>query len=169
VEGLLHYRRRSWNPVGDLGDAWLDLGPHLIDLALLAGAGAGAAGLEVVEARLDASSAEVELAAPGCRVVLGCATDRPHRERLRVEGEGGKTILDERAGGLRGLIAVPGRPHPLVASLAAQLEAFALLVRGGEPGGPCPSPATAAEGLAGMELIDAARERSGTGSGAAVR
>ncbi len=160
VEGLLHYRRRSWNPVGDLGDAWLDLGPHLLDLALLAGAGAGPTGLEVVGARIETSSAEVELAAPGCRVVLSCATDRPHRERLRIAAEDGHTILDERDGGLRGLIPIPGRTHPLVASLADQLESFALLVRGGEPVGP--SPATAAEGLAVMELIDAARERAAT-------
>lgn len=165
IEGVLHYRRRSWNPIGDLGDAWLDLGPHLVDLALLAGAGAGSERLRVASARLEARSAEVELVRPGCRVRLSCATDRPHRERLRIEAAGGQTLLDARNGGLRGLVPVPGRPHPLVASLADQLESFALLVRGGEPAGP--SPATAADGVAVMELIDAARERAAAG-GAAV-
>lgn len=165
IEGVLHYRRRSWNPIGDLGDAWLDLGPHLVDLALLAGAGAGSERLRVASARLEARSAEVELVRPGCRVRLSCATDRPHRERLRIEAAGGQTLLDARNGGLRGLVPFPGRPHPLVASLADQLESFALLVRGGEPAGP--SPATAADGVAVMELIDAARERAAAG-GAAV-
>lgn len=150
IEGTLHYRRSSWDPIGELGDAWLDLGPHLVDLAMLA----ARRPLAVASATLAERRAVVELEGEGVRARLECATDRPHRERFRV-AIGGRPVLDARAGGLPGLLPRPGRPHPLVASLAAQLEAFAVLVRGGEPAGP--SPATAAEGVPVMELIDAAR------------
>ncbi len=90
VEGLLHYRRRSWNPIGDLGDAWLDLGPHLLDLARCSPepAPARGAGLEVVDARLEPSSAEVELGAPRMpgRDQL---RDRPPAPRAAADRGGG--------------------------------------------------------------------------------
>jgi len=49
--------------------------------------------------------------------------------------------------------------HPLAASLAAQLDALAAAVRG-EPAGEL---ATAADGVAAMAVVDAARTSAATG------
>jgi hypothetical protein len=49
---------------------------------------------------------------------------------------------------------LPGREHPLVASLRSQLEAFAGTVRGEERG----LLADATDGVRTMRVIDAARE-----------
>lgn len=151
IEATIHYRRESWRPLGDLGDAWLDLGPHLVDLALLA----AQRPLTVVSASLESSRATVDLAGDGVVARIDCATDRPHRERLRVRAEG-RTAVDARAGGVRGLLPRPGRVHPLVASLAEQLDAFAASRNGGGGEGR-PRPASAAEAVTVMELIDEAR------------
>ena len=153
VEIEIAYRRRSWRPLGPLGDAWGDLGPHAVDLALLL---AGADEASVRSAELSEASATVELEAGGVTSRLELRPAAPHRERIRAGWE---------AGGLRTLAATPGpvrataarlrgREHPLVASLRAQVEAFARAVAG-EPSAPL---AGAADGARVMAVVDAARE-----------
>lgn len=154
----LHYRRRAWRPhtVGD--DALLDLGPHLVDLALFLSGGE----VRVVRARaLDFERAELELELTRGRAVLSCAIDRPHRERIEVLDESGQVLVRQRAGGVRSAIGSRLRrdEHPLVASLTGQLEAFADAVRTGSGG----ALATAAEGIAPMAVIEAARRSAAAG------
>jgi predicted dehydrogenase len=71
-------------------------------------------------------------------------------------------VARHRLGGL--VAAVRGRlggrgPAPLVSTLAAQLDAFAIAARGGDS----PDLATAADGHATMVVIDAARARAAGG------
>lgn len=149
----LSYRRDSWKPFVVADDAITDLGPHLIDLARwLTGSE-----VEGVRAELAPRRAILELDLGGgslARVV--CLTDRPYRERVEIRNCRGSTIASHVNGGLaRGLLARLRAPsgHTLVQSLALQLEAFARAARGG----PAPLLATARDGLAVMEAIDAAR------------
>jgi predicted dehydrogenase len=153
LEIEIAYRRRSWRPLGSLGDAWGDLGPHAVDLALLL-AGAGEA--SVREAELSEASASVELEAGDVVARLELRTDAPHRERIRAgREEGGLRTLAATPGPVRAAAArLRGREHPLVASLRAQVEAFARAVAG-EPSAPL---AGAADGARVMAVVDAARE-----------
>ena len=156
VELEIHYRRASWGAVSVADDALGDLGPHLVDWArwLL--------DAEVVEVR--AASLAHERAAltldlgRGRTARLRAATDAPHRERVEVRDPSGALIARHRRGGL--VDGVLGRlrpgPHPLAASLAAQLDAFAAAVAGR----PAPDLGTAADGAACMAVIDAARTRA---------
>lgn len=155
----LRYRRRSWRPYEVADDALLDLGPHVVDLASwLTGAGVvavRAGGRSEGDARID-----LELELERGRAVAACATDRPWRELVEVHEQGG-ALLSRRVDGGRGAIVrgvaarLAGRagPHPLAASLAGQLEAFACVVRGEAE----PTLATAADGVAAMEALEAAR------------
>jgi predicted dehydrogenase len=69
------------------------------------------------------------------------------------------------AAGLRARLTRRGAPHPLVASLTAQLEAFARSA-GGERDADL---ATAADGYAAMTIIDAVRAcAAGGGAPAAI-
>ncbi len=150
----LRYRRASWgaHTVGD--EALLDLGPHLVDLTRWL------TGDEVIGVRAAALSherAELELELEHGRATLRCAADRPHRELVEARGDDGHLLARHSEGGLvaglRGRLAGRGEPHPLVASLTTQLEAFARAARGE----PEPMLATAADGHAVMAVIDAAR------------
>lgn len=162
IEAAIDYRLRSWSPVGGLGDAWLDLGPHLLDLALLA---AGPVPLRPTRVRLLGTEAEVELGGEGVTARLRCRTDAPHRELFRVRDRSGATLLERRAGGLRGLLARATRaPHPLHASLLAELSALRSELTG-EPAADGPVLATADDGARVMELHDLARERAGADPG----
>jgi predicted dehydrogenase len=60
---------------------------------------------------------------------------------------------------VRGALARLTREHPLVRSLRLQLEAYARVLRGSEPG----ALATAAEGAAVMRVLDAARRSDAIG------
>jgi predicted dehydrogenase len=154
---VLHHRRRSWRPVTCGDDALLDLGPHLVDLALHL---TGALPL-AVRARAEPEHAGIELATSRGHVRIECATDRPHHELVEVvDGAGRRLGRSERGGVARG-IAARVRPgaHPLVRSLAAQLDAFGAALRGEAPG----PLATAAEGAAVMCVLDAARRSQATG------
>lgn len=152
LELELRYRRASWRPLAVADEALLDLAPHLVDLTLLL---SGAREATVRSVEIGASRAELELETPRGRAVLRCASDRPHRERVVVRDVAGRCLAASAAGGpVRALTArLPGREHPLVASLRAQLAAFARAVRGEDPG----LLATADDGARAMRLIDAAR------------
>ncbi|MGH4005955.1 MAG: Gfo/Idh/MocA family protein, partial [Pseudonocardiaceae bacterium] len=150
----LGYRRRGWGAHEVTDDALLDLGPHLVDLARWITRG------EVTDIRRAAVSperAEFDLALGAARARIRCATNRPHREHVEVRHRWGDVVGRHHHGGL--LAAVRGRlttrpgPHPLVASLTTQLEAFARAVRGA----PEPTLGRAADGRAVMATIDAVR------------
>ncbi|PVZ04247.1 Gfo/Idh/MocA family oxidoreductase [Actinomycetospora cinnamomea] len=148
------YRRAGWGAHAVADDALLDLGPHLVDLARWI---TRAEVTDVVAATVTPERAEFELALGAARAHIRCATDRPYRERVEVRGPDGRRLARRRRGGL--VAAVGGRlapssgPHPLVASLTAQVEAFARIVRGD----PEPTLGRAADGLAVMTTIDAVR------------
>ncbi|MGH3836760.1 MAG: Gfo/Idh/MocA family protein [Pseudonocardiaceae bacterium] len=150
----LEYRRRGWGAHAVADDALLDLGPHLVDLARWITRG------EVTDIRRAAVSperAEFDLVLGAARARIRCVTNRPHRERVEVRHRWGTVLGRHHHGGL--LAAVRGRlttrpgPHPLVASLTAQLESFARAVRGA----PEPTLGRAADGLAVMATIDTVR------------
>lgn len=159
----LAYRRRSWKPVGDLGDAWFDLGPHLLDLALLLDPGGD---LEPVAAEIEPARARVALRGSRMRVLLDCATDSLHRERYVLEA-GGRRIAARREGGFGGIVRSRLGAHPLVSSLAAQLGEWGQHLRGELPAEPLL--AEPAAGAAVMELLDAARAAAGGGATAVGR
>jgi predicted dehydrogenase len=138
--------------VGD--EALLDLGPHLVDLARWLSGGEVTG---VRSATLSQERAHIELELEHGHATLRCAADRPHRELVEARGENGELLARHSEGGLmaglRARITSRGEPHPLVASLTAQLEAFAGAARGER----VPTLATAADGHAVMAVIDAAR------------
>ena len=154
---VLQYRRKSWRPIARGDDALLDLAPHLIDLALML---TGAPPL-AVRAQAERERAGIELATTRARVRIECATNRPHRELVEI-----RDVVDHRiaravrGGRLRGIANRLGPvKHPLVRSLARQLDAYACALRGEDPG----PLATAAEGAATMCVLDAARRSDALG------
>ena len=154
---VLHYRRASWKPLQRGEDALLDLGPHLVDLALML---TGALPL-AVRAHATRNRAGMALATSRGTVRIEVATNLPYRELVEVRDSGGRRIARSTRGGrVRGVTGrvTPG-PHPLVRSLAAQLEAYAGALRGADPG----LLATAVEGAAVMCVLDAARRSDAIG------
>jgi myo-inositol 2-dehydrogenase/D-chiro-inositol 1-dehydrogenase len=152
LELEIRYRRASWNPVAVRDDALADLGSHLTDLAIHLG---GDGDARVRRAATAPARAEVELELARGRALLRAGIDGRYRERFVVRRPGGPTLgMSATPGPLRGLYElVRGHEHPLVASLRAQLEAFARAVHGGDAG----PLATARDGLRAMLLVDEAR------------
>lgn len=155
IELELRYRRFSWSPVSVRDPALTDLAPHLLDLALVAGLG------EPRAVRASSPRPErVTIVAEGERgsARVRCACDRAHRERVVVRDASGRVVLRRRVGGLaEGLRArLGGAPHPLVASLTAQLGAFAAAVRGAGEAAGDGRLATARDGVRAMRLVAAA-------------
>lgn len=152
LELRIQYRRRSWGAVAVADDALGDLGPHLVDWARWLSAKEV---VRVVHARLADDRAEVHLEMDGARATLHAEADRIHQEAIVVRNAAGSVLAEHHVGGVVG--AVTGRlrrgPHPLVASLAAQLSAFVDAARGGPPG----LLADADDGVAAMLVLDAAR------------
>ena len=153
IELEIRYRRFSWSPVMVRDPALLDLAPHVVDLALRSGLGT-----PVSVAATSRRPERVEIAIEGASgsARIRCATDRPHLERVIVRDASGNPVGNARTGGLvRGAIdRLRPAPHPLVASLAEQLDEFAAYCAGE----PAPTLATAADGVAVMEVIAAAAE-----------
>jgi len=154
---VLHYRRASWRPLQRGADALLDLGPHLIDLALVL------TGAEPLAARAQATRERAGIAIATSRgtVRIECATNLPYRELVEVrDGDGRRVARASRGGRVRGVAGrvAPG-VHPLVGSLTAQLHAYGRALRGEGPG----LLATAAEGVAVMCVLDAARRSDAVG------
>lgn len=154
VQLEIAYRRRGWGAHAVADDALLDLGPHLVDLARWI---TGGEVTEVRRAAVAPERAEFDLVLGAARARVRCATDRPHRERVEVRERRGRVLGRTRRGGpvaaVRGRLVPRSGPHPLVASLTAQLEAFARAVRGE----PEPTLGRAADGVAVMAAIDAVR------------
>jgi predicted dehydrogenase len=163
LELRLHYRRGSWAPFAVDDDVLSDLGPHLVDLA---GWLAQAAISAVRTHHLTRSRARFELRLAGNRgsASIDCATDRLHHEVMAMKDETGRRISRSATGGWIGAITGRLRPpseHPLVASLAAELESFAAVARGERRA----ELATASDGVAVMAAIEAARRSAASGGG----
>lgn len=154
---LLHlemsYRRRTWRPLCSHDDALLDLGPHLVDLARWL---SGQEIRTVTSRRVVSAGAQFELGLARGHARVRCAVDRPYRERVQLRGADGRRRQVDSGSVLaqvRQRLAAPRRESPLVASLTAQVQAFALAVRG-DGGGAL---ASAADGAAAMAVVDAVR------------
>lgn len=161
------YRRASWSAHTVRDEVVLDLVPHLVDWARWL---TGGDVVSVAAGHLAPDRAVLELGLGRGRATVTAAADRLHEERIEVRGAGGAVVARHHAGGPVG--ALTGRvrsvasrlrdgdaPHPLAESLAAQLDAFAVAVRGEDAG----SLATAADGVAAMAVVDAARASAAAG------
>jgi myo-inositol 2-dehydrogenase / D-chiro-inositol 1-dehydrogenase len=146
---LLRVRAGSWRPYDVRDDVLLDLGPHLVDLALwLAGASLSSVEALVREKR---ASLELRFADGRGRARIELARNRPHAERFEARTDDGALVGRHRTGWRDGLLR--RSDHPLVPSLTAQLEAFGRSVGGAQE----PTLATAADGVAVLAVLDAAR------------
>jgi predicted dehydrogenase len=148
----LHYRRASWRPLQVADEALLDLGPHAIDLARWL---ARSPVRRVRAGTLTPRRCKLELELEAGRALLSCASDRVFREVVEVCGASVVT-----RGGLRAAVLARLRPageHVLVDSLAAELDAFCSAARGHGNG----ALATAEDGAAAMDVVDAARRSAG--------
>ena len=122
-------RAGSWKSYVAREDVLANLGPHLVDLARwLAGAEIGR-----VRAHLSASKALAQLELENGRghARVSCS-EGPYRERVTAEVGGTRVGNYSTGGSLQALRLLARRSarHPLVPSLARQLEAFGRTVRG---------------------------------------
>jgi predicted dehydrogenase len=147
----LHYRRASWNAFAVRDDALADVGIHLADLALEL----GGEPLSVEASRLEPERAEFSIELERGRALVRCSTNSPWRELLEVRSEGRRIARVSEGGVIAGALSrLARRPHPLVASLAAQLTAVCRALEGAAQ----PLLADAGDGLAAMSLLEAVRE-----------
>ncbi|HWM58824.1 MAG TPA: Gfo/Idh/MocA family oxidoreductase [Pseudonocardia sp.] len=153
------YRRSGWGAHSAADDALLDLGPHLVDLARWI---TRAEVTDVRRATVSPGRAGFDLVLGAARARIRCATDLPYRELIEIRHRDGTRVGQHRRGGLvaavRDRIRPPGT-HPLVASLTAQLEAFARAVHGA----PEPTLGRATDGLAVMTVLESVRAAAGRG------
>ena len=153
------YPREGWSPHTEAPDALLDAGCHLVDLARWL---AGAEILRARAAELTSESGRVELDLGRARARLEFAVDRPHRELVEARDADGRRLYRRLDGGaLRALARrarTPSEDNPFVNSLARQLDAVALEVRG-TPG----IVASAADGVAVMRALAAVRASAADG------
>jgi predicted dehydrogenase len=169
----LRFRRDAWGAHESRDEALLDAGIHLIDLARHL---SGSSPIAVRGAEIEPERASLELELTRGRARIRCATDRGHREEVTVRDRSGKLLGRSAWGGLRSRLGrVFGEPDPLVLSLQRQLEALRptspelhrLLhpaeeevdaVRGRGDRAFLPS---AADGVAAMAVVEAARRSAG--------
>jgi predicted dehydrogenase len=150
---IIRARKSSWPSYEADDDVLLNLGPHVVDLALWI---AGALPDEI-RGSADGDRARIELAF-GRRLVarIECAANRPYLERIVAKSGERQFARYERGGLLQGARAIVGGGRvasPLVPSLVKQLEAFGRAVRGAVE----PDLATAAQGTQVMRVLDAVR------------
>lgn len=150
------YRRGAWTPVAVRDDAAGDIAPHLVDLALWLTA---AEPVAVSAPELRERRARIELVTERGTATIACATDRPHLELVSATVAGRRQAWRE-GGTLRNALARARRTESaLVASIREQLRAYEAALRGHPYG----ALATAADGLAAMRVIDAARDSQRAG------
>jgi predicted dehydrogenase len=160
----LRFRRDQWGAHEARDEALLDAGLHLIDLACDLTASAPIA-VRRVEIEHERASLELELGRGRARI--SCATDRSHREAMKIADRSGKALARSTWGGIGGRLAgLTGRPEPLVVSLTRQLEAVGVslmdpphFVQQGHPH----CLATATDGVAAMAVVEAARRSAELG------
>ena len=151
LELEIRYRRASWRPHTVDDDALLDLAPHLVDLALFL---SGESQATVRSAILSRERVALELGLGESRATIRCATDRAYYERVDVR-VGGERVGQSGDGGPANalLTRLPWVEYPLVASLRAQLAAFADALEGRDPG----LLAGAEDGVRVMRVIESVR------------
>jgi predicted dehydrogenase len=151
------YRRAGWAAHVAADDALLDVGTHLVDLARWL-TRSDVARVRATLVRPDRAQLELELGHG--RVLLECNASAPYSELAAARDAAGRRIGRAHRGGVvdRGLARLTQR-RPLVFSLAAQLEAFLAELRGGA----VTDLATAADGVAALEAIEAARRSAAAG------
>jgi predicted dehydrogenase len=162
----LHYRRPSWGAHRVCDDALLDLGPHLVDWATWL---SRRSVLEVESQEVTTDRARVRLALEGGgHATIDAATNRPHEERIALLDGHGRKLATHRAGGIVAAVRARARrpsPDRLVATLRAELEAFAGALR--HPEG-AHGLGSVAEGLRVMTILDAARASAVHGAAVSV-
>lgn len=144
----------TWRAYGGSAPVLLDLGPHMVDLALwLTGQAPARVRVETATEHEAAFTLELD---GGTTADLRISHRRAWRERVVArDGTGAAETLVARGGLARRIAsrARPGGASPLVATLAAQLAAVASAVRGGSVD---PRLAAARDGVAVMRVLDAA-------------
>jgi predicted dehydrogenase len=144
---------RSWDALGGSETVLLDLGPHLVDLALWL-TGRDARRIRVERATDGEASFELDLG--DVLAAVRVSHRSAWHERVAVHGGGGRAVTLLERGGLARRLASrvrPGGSEPLVESLAAQLSAVARAVRGDDVDARL---ADAAAGVAVLRVLDAA-------------
>ncbi len=130
----------------------LDLGPHLVDLAVWL---TGRSPSRVRVASLTDSDAAFDIDLDGLIASVSISHERGWRERVTARDARGRTVARVARGGLVRRVAARtrrGAPGPLAHTLALQLAAAGRAVRGGAID---PRLATARDGVAVMEVLDA--------------
>lgn len=157
VRLVLHHPRKRWRPVTGGDDALLDIGPHLVDLALYLTQALPIA----VRAQAARERAGIELASSRGRISIECAADLRHSELVEIHDARGRRLARAERGGRTRAVVARLRPRgtPLVRSLVAQLEAYGRALHGVDAG----PLATAGEGAAVMRVLDAARRSDAIG------
>jgi predicted dehydrogenase len=150
---LVFDRRGTWGSYSGDDPLLLDTGPHAVDLVRWL-TGASVARLRARESRHGASI-ELELGEGRGTARVQIRTNRPYREVAEIRSNGSLVGRHAVGGALQGVLARVGRApeSPLVPSLTRQLDAFAASVRGQ----PSHDVGTAADGVAVMAAVDAAR------------
>lgn len=128
----LRFRRSAWSAHSCRDEALLDAGIHLIDLACFL---TDATPIAVRRAVVEPERAALELELSRGRARIACATDAGYAERVTVRDRGRRTVAASRIGRAGALLRrLRGGEDPLLASLRAQLSAFAAFARGEEAG-----------------------------------
>ncbi|HWJ41987.1 MAG TPA: Gfo/Idh/MocA family oxidoreductase [Solirubrobacterales bacterium] len=164
LELEMRFQQGSWGAHEVRDEALLDAGIHLVDLACHLSA---AAPIAVRQAEIAPQRASLELELTRGRARIECATNRGHREAVRVRDRSGKLVAHSTWGGLRSRLGgVLGKPDPLLLSLQRQLEALrdaAFVLSGAVPPKGRTPLASAADGAAAMAVVEAARRSAELG------
>lgn len=142
----------AWGAYDATAGALLDLGPHAVDLARWV---VGGTPSRVRPEHVDDRNAVFHLELGASRARIDVSHARPWRERLIVRDAQGRALVQLGRGGLfRRVVAraVAGGESPLVASVGAQLEALARLIREGRVD---PRLSPAADAVIVMSVLDA--------------
>jgi len=157
LELEMRFRRDGWGAHVSRDEALLDAGTHLIDLAIFL---AASEPIAVRGAVVESDLATLELELGRGRARIRCATDRAYAERVEVRDRAGQLLGASRTNRLRARVErLRGGLDPLVLSLRRQIERFAARVDGEEHG----ELAGAADGIATMAVVEAARGSAGLG------
>jgi predicted dehydrogenase len=154
----ISYRRRSWGAHGAPDDALLDLGPHLVDWARWL---VDDEPVAVRAAAVEHDRVDLDVEMRRGRTRIRARADRLHEERIEVRDGDGAAVARHTVGGP--IAAVTGRlrpgPHPLQVSLTGQVEALGRALAGTHE----PDLGVAADGVAVMAVIEAARASAAAG------
>ncbi len=150
----------AWGALDGSETVLLDLGPHVVDLALwLTGCSPARVRVQCATAR----DAEFELDLGDVRASVRLSHERAWCERVVARDSRGRTVASLERGGLARRVVErmrARRPGPLVGSLAAQLDAIAGTLREGTGD---PRLAGGEDGVAVMRVLDAAAAAEGSG------